>query len=576
MAVALLGEADRTEPVAAGLRAMDVEVVPSSVDAVDPAALAVAVASPDTETVRRANDRLTDTWAAVEFGGFGGVALEDVEGAIAGFGPEGPCYRCLGLRVAASTPEAAEPPDAVPAMTARYAGAVAGWLLGGEGNRDGLVGTVHQLDGRRRRLLPVPGCDCHSEVDRSEILFAHRERPLETVLDAMERGLDEHTGIVTEVGERASHPAPYYLATLAETEGFSDVSAAGMAAGVDLDWSAAFVRAMGEALERYCAGAYRVEGLPESPPGSPVALERFALADESADPTGRWWPARSLAGESVALPAEAVTFPTPPGSDVTAITTGLGLGSSLVEATLRGLLETVERDACMLAWYSTFDPVALETDDDPIATWRRRVRGEGLEVSLRLVTQDVDVPVVTGVVHRRGREGEPLVEAPGVGPDDWPSFAVGSAAALDPVEAAERAIAEAVQNWMELEAMGRERADAEQGNIATFGGFPRAARSLLAFEHRVAADRIAPEGIPAGTAAVETVADHLHAADMEAYVARTTTRDVARLGLEAVRVVIPEAQPLVHDGEPVSDRLRTVPRDLGFRPRLDRGPHPYP
>jgi ribosomal protein S12 methylthiotransferase accessory factor len=65
-------------------------------------------------------------------------------------------------------------------------------------------------------------------------------------------------------------------------------------------------------------------------------------------------------------------------------------------------------------------------------------------------------------------------------------------------------------------------------------------------------------------------------AGLDAYAARTTTRDVEGLGFEAVRVLIPEAQPLF-TGQPFfTERAESVPRELGFDPRLEREYHPYP
>ena len=63
---------------------------------------------------------------------------------------------------------------------------------------------------------------------------------------------------------------------------------------------------------------------------------------------------------------------------------------------------------------------------------------------------------------------------------------------------------------------------------------------------------------------------------LEAFAARLTPPDVEALGFEVVRVLVPGAQPLF-TGEPFfGERARTVPGTLGFRPLLDRGPHPYP
>jgi len=55
-----------------------------------------------------------------------------------------------------------------------------------------------------------------------------------------------------------------------------------------------------------------------------------------------------------------------------------------------------------------------------------------------------------------------------------------------------------------------------------------------------------------------------------------TTRDVAEAGFEVVRVLVPEAQPLFTGDRYFGERARSVPRELGYRPRFDRPPHPYP
>ena len=61
-----------------------------------------------------------------------------------------------------------------------------------------------------------------------------------------------------------------------------------------------------------------------------------------------------------------------------------------------------------------------------------------------------------------------------------------------------------------------------------------------------------------------------------AYGVRTTTRDVASLGFEAVRALVPQAQPLFFGGGYFGERAESVPEDLGFEPRLDRDHHPFP
>jgi len=55
-----------------------------------------------------------------------------------------------------------------------------------------------------------------------------------------------------------------------------------------------------------------------------------------------------------------------------------------------------------------------------------------------------------------------------------------------------------------------------------------------------------------------------------------TTRDVAAIGFEAVRALIPSGQPLTFGSPTFGDRARSVPEQLGFEPALERDHHPFP
>lgn len=571
MEIGYRGEGAVGAAVAEGLRGLGVDPVPAA-----DGPPTIVAGTPGDDRLGDVDDDAGRPWVAVEVGGIGGRPVEGVAGAVSVVDPAGPCYRCLRLRVAAvGRPLAeAEPRREV---AARYAGAVAGRLVRevGPDGLGSLGGRARLLDGDEHRFLAVPTCRCAPDRDRPE-RPPRAAPPGGTALERAETAVDPLTGVIPTVGEQASYPAPYYVAELADTTGFSDARAARFAAGVDLDWDDAFMRAIGEGLERYCAGVYRLDALPAEPPGEAVELSAVPTATGDATPIGRWWPADDLATDDrVWLPAEAVVFPPPEGAAIDGITTGLGLGGSWAAAVLAGVLEVIERDACMLGWYSTFEPLGLTVDHAPYLTLARRMAGEGLASTALVMTQDIDVPVVTAVVHRRDGDGDPVLAVPHTDPDDWPAFAVGSAAAVDPAYAAERALAEAAQNWVELRGMGPERAS-EEGAIGTFASFPRTARSLVDPDHAVDAADLAPGGELDAEDALDRCVAALGAADLAVYAARTTTRDVAALGFEAARVVVPDAQPLVRRRAHFTDRVRTVPRSLGFRPRLDRGDHPYP
>jgi ribosomal protein S12 methylthiotransferase accessory factor len=214
----------------------------------------------------------------------------------------------------------------------------------------------------------------------------------------------------------------------------------------------------------------------------------------------------------------------------------------------------------MLSWYSTFDPLELAIEDDVFETMVARAGSEGLSVTPLLVTQDIDVPVVAVAVHR----------------DSWPQFALGSDANLDVDSAARSALAEALQNWMELDGMGPEAASDALGAIGRYADTPGPATSFIEAETTIPADSVGPSDPPTGEAELDAVIDHVTDAGLSAYASRTTTRDVAKLGFEAVRVLVPAAQPMCFGETYFGERATAVPTDLGFEPRLDHDHHPFP
>ncbi|QHS17744.1 bacteriocin biosynthesis protein SagD [haloarchaeon 3A1-DGR] len=614
MDIGLVGDGPAIAAVEAALGDIEVNVLPMDADpnllsGVDFAVVAATTGDPAFTVASEA----LDAWAAVEVGGIGGHPIEGIDAAVTVL--DTACYDCLRARVAAGDPETAERPTGVRSAV-RYAGAVAGrrtiaFLSQGSG---GPGDVVVEVPGPERTLLPVPNCECDEETATADTRSAavprtHRESSLGETLDRAERAVDDRIGPIAEVGERESFPVPYYIAGTADTQGFSDARAAEFAAGVDVDWDAAFMKALGEGLERYAAGVYRSgdhELAPANGVEDPVRPDDFVTPDPVAlDPTDPipWVPGTRLdAEERVHLPAEFVRFPPPTDRFRPAITTGLGLGSSGVDALLSGLYETIERDATMIAWYSTFDPLELSLDgiadrvdgghavrstgtesaddaagvegsaddaagvegptDDATALvdLRKRARAEGLTVRTLLVTTDVDVPVVAAGVHRD---------------DDWPRFAAGSAADLDPLAAARSAVSEALQNWMELRTMGPDAAAEQGGAIGHHASFPDETRAFFDPDVSVNPETVGEPDL-AGTAELDAVLDRIGEVGLAAYATRLTTRDLEALGFEAARVLVPAAQPLF-TGEPFfGDRARSVPETMGFDPDLDRTYHPFP
>ena len=568
MDIGLVGDGPAVDAVETALGDVDVNVMPVEPALLDGFDFGVVVGTTGSEAFETANDRL-DRWVAIEVGGLGGVPIEGVDAAVSVLNDA--CYDCLRARVAAGDTDPAEAPRGTRSAV-RYAGAVAGRrtirLLAG----DPVADTVLEVPGPERSLVPVPGCGCGPEPGDA-LPRAGEGRSIDDALDRAERAVDSRVGLLSEVGERESFPLPYYVSRLADTTGFSDARAAEFAGGADDGWDAAFMKALGEGLERYAAGVYRsasfITGTADDVP-NPVAPGAFvrpeSAATYDADDTLPWTTGERLVssgddgGGLVSLPAEFVAFPPPENRYRPAITTGLGLGNSGPEAALSGLYEVIERDATMTTWYSTTEPLGIDVDDPTFDRLTKRARAESLTVSPLLVTTDIDVPVVAVGVHRDG---------------EWPRFAAGSGADLDPVAAARSALAEALQNWTELRSMGEAAADDESAAIGRHASFPDVTREFFDPDATVPAEGLG-EPEPSGNAALDAVVERARSVGLDPLVSRTTTRDVAALGFEAVRVLVPEAQPLFTGDPFFGDRARDVPRSMGFEPTLDREYHPFP
>jgi ribosomal protein S12 methylthiotransferase accessory factor len=564
--VAVVGDGPVVEAVRAALGDVNVDARAVEVSGVRDADLAVVAGVAGADGFAAANDVARDSGTplvTVEIGGLGGRPLADVEAGVALLAPEGPCFECLAARVASTGQEPAESTSADRGAV-RLAGAHAGRLAANALRGDAAPGTVLELPYTERSLAPVPNCECADGAPGHAPRRSADERSLDDALAAAEPLVDDRIGLLTAVGERESFPAPYYLSMGSDTSPFSDASAPDQAAGVDADWNAAYMKAVGEGLERYSAGVYSEREFETAPVDHDDAVppEHFVSPEDTSSPASvRWVRGEQLqSGDDALLPADRVVFPPPDWSTGPSITTGLGLGNSGVQALRSGLYETIERDATMLAWYSTFDPLGLAVDDPEFDELERRAGAEDLEVTALLCTQDVDVPVVAVAVHR----------------DEWPKFALGSAANLDPEAAATGALAEALQNWMELRAMGPEDASQEDGAIGNYADFPPAVRDFADPETTIPAVDVGPADPPTGADELDAILDALADADLDAYAARLTTRDLERAGFESVRVLVPEAQPLFVDKPFFGDRAESVPEQLGFEPDLDRAFHPFP
>lgn len=367
--------------------------------------------------------------------------------------------------------------------------------------------------------------------------------------------------------------------------------------------------AMGEGLERYCCSVFDSSALICGPADElsgdhelcPPA--RFALfhpdqpgrhpLPDGATPLAWTWGWSLVHRRPVLVPACLVYMPYFPqfphrGEQVAgpAMSTGLACARSLDEAVLKGVYESVERDAFMIAWCNRLrvPQVDVESHPDLRRLYHERLARDGLRYVVLHTTTDLPVPsfVCLLVDDRR---------TPAM-------ICVGGAAGLDPVVAAAKAMTEAVQTreWAKfLGGRGRKfefapdfadiRDFEDHVALYAYGDMAHA----VAFLTENDADPVSDcwDSASAGDVAADlaTVVAILGDRGVEVLALDLTTPDVAQCGYHVARAVAPELQPLDADYNHRflgGRRLYEVPARMGHASgptsieTLNPYPHPYP
>ena len=396
------------------------------------------------------------------------------------------------------------------------------------------------------------------------------------------------------------------LAAVDEVLG-SRIAAARSGSGAGRSIEQAAGAAIGEAIERYSASFVPEERV--------VVATAAELGARAADPRGfglfaeaqyarpgfpyapftrktrvPWISALELAtGEQAWVPAALVFLQDicPPGCARIGYATsnGLACASTGAEAIERALLELLERDAFMIAWWRRVSPPHLDWSEHPWLqdTDRRYFRPTGLEYAALDLSSVHDLPIVAAVVRA----------APGSGA----ALGVGAAAAPRVEDAWWRALAEAFASRsacrkLRLLDPGRTYA-ADGSDVACFDDHIRfygddEAAELAAFLWSSSETRPVRE-VPAvsgdGAERLEQIVDRIGRAGSGAFAVDVTSPDVAAAGLHVVRAVAPALCPLDADhtarflGSPRLTRLSETDiltgRVLGIDD-LNPLPHPFP
>jgi ribosomal protein S12 methylthiotransferase accessory factor len=444
------------------------------------------------------------------------------------------------------------------------------------------VGTV--------AVLPVPGCPaCGRLADRRVTAAGLRSDPSavddradgpRAIGDRLEpAAVGRRAGLIHAVVSAPDEALPGLPMGRAWVPTHDHVrgrrSAGEWAAGTAETPEEARAVAMLEALERYAAArprGHRLERASGTRLGSRAIdprrlvlhgedqyLERgFRWAPYDPDAVRLWAWAYSVAGDrQVAVPADLVfhqmTPASPDGSPRVkplAYTTsnGTAIGSSVAEAALHGLLEVLERDAFLVAWYRG-GPLArlrLETAADPrIERIRRALGAEGYEaVALDVTRPEWGVPSVwaTAVAVHPGDAGLKTLSGACTHPDPERAVlgalreAAGHLPLMRAVHERDRTRAEAL-----LADPTRVRTPADHalvyGCTGAFGRVeplvgPPSPHTLRAHFGDCAARRL------------DSLCTRLIARGFDVLFVDVTPADVAALGMSVVRALVPGALPI--------------------------------
>jgi ribosomal protein S12 methylthiotransferase accessory factor len=534
----------------------------------------------------------------------------------------GPCFLCWRMRALACAPDftgamareeeldARRVPDAspapvLPALLPIVAGKLVAELfaLTLAITPPRLVAGVLTLDARGveelHPVLPRPDCPACSRKDR---------RPIQPEQGQADVAVDRLCGMVRRIDvmpKDATEPERPFIvrAELANAHFRAGDRPFVSCSGKGWTQQEARDSALGEALERYAAMTWqpgrRISSTYDDlqlPALHPRDLVLYADHQYGVVPYQPWrpeteleWvPANSLVtGEEVWIPLLATHLgylPSTAAALFPATSTGFAAWSDPDGATLRALLEVVERDAFAIAWSHRLPGRCVPATDVPdeqtrtiAASYARR----GVEVVVHLLPTDTVAAVALAIMWS----------------DQAPAAVIGVGAALDPVAAARSAVLEAGQVRPILRSSLRHRAvrarmvelAAAPSKVASVDDHdllyadPQAAATGLRFLHDAArqpwpdaAPLLAQGNLADLTRSLATVAPDVLAVDI-------TPPDVASLGVHVVRGVVPGFVPIWFGADRArlgGRRLLEMPGRIGLRPgpahidELNLDPHP--
>jgi len=434
---------------------------------------------------------------------------------------------------------------------------------------------------------------------------------LDKILGLWDFLIDPKVGVVQNVEEGPiDNDDPeffHYFSKSCNTACFSLMKNFSENGGVSTDRYIAIAKALGEAVERYCAAIYDPDDLllaryrdlsVKAVHPSCMTVYRddqfrqadFPWAPFTDDSLVHWTQGVSLiSGEPIFVPAAAVYIPfhysQSTGADpiIQPISTGLACGSSFEEAAISGLSEAVERDAFTITWQARLSRPRILVANLPKSA--RDLVGRfttvGIDVELVNITTDIGVSTVLSFALTNATTS--------------PALAVAAATDTSP----ERAVIKSLEELAHTRKYSKQlQIYMPSLEVRTNEGHPnvRDQRDHLRFycpQFSKAFAQFAWSSLE--TCSFQSLPDlstgdpkkdlqalvrMVAATGLEPIACDVTSRDIRPLGLRVVRVVIPGVHPLCmgyRNRALGTRRLYEVPRKLGYRGlKRDEPDNPYP
>lgn len=425
--------------------------------------------------------------------------------------------------------------------------------------------------------------------------------------------VDERIGILRGLHEQCMAPgAPdmfHFTAQTCATSTLNPTHNQGSiwGSGVSHDRTLAMAKAIGEAIERYCAAIYHSHDFTlssyESAPFTCAQPDQFALFSPSQyEEKGfpfvpfnrksllRWSPALDLVtGKHLFVPAQMVFLPYVPDREMgeqlicPQISTGLACHTDSTLAAISGTCEVIERDAFAITWQARVpqQKVRLNTLPTILRNLIKRIERPGSRIDLFYLRMDHGIPVILSTMTS---------EIP-----DAPALVVGASCHLDPAKAVQKSLEELAQiaavgqstktthpkflpgdRWKNVVDPKSHAALYYDHAHVTFAEF------LLNSPKHISFNQIENLSTNNPLQDLERLIQTLHVKNYHVLVADVTSDDVRMFGLWVLRIIIPGFHPLYmgHRFRALGGaRLWKLPQTLGhsgITPKAGDNPFPHP